>query len=147
MVQEKYPSNTIIGHSVGGAAIVYYLSKYKNNSIEKVVLLGAPSDFQIISNDFVKLLSLNGKIKHHLEKYYEDKFHTTIEDLIMHKKTNLLPQKALIAHDIEDTVVKVEEGRKYASHWNDSKYIETKGLGHSMHDTVLYQQIIDFIKE
>jgi len=38
-----------------------------------------------------------------------------------------------------------DEGRKYAKAWKNAIYLETKGLGHSMHDTDLYQKIIDFI--
>jgi len=70
VLTQKYQPKILIGHSVGGAAISFYLNKYKNPTIEKVILLGAPSDFKILSDNFVNLLSLNNKIKAKLKKYY-----------------------------------------------------------------------------
>ncbi len=145
IVVQKYQPKIVIGHSIGGAAISFYLHKYKNTSIKKVILLGAPSDFKIIADNFVKLLSLNNRIKHMLETYYFEKFSIDINDFAAHKFAQNFTQKALIAHDIEDKVVLVEEGRKYAKYWKNAIYIETSGLGHSMHDLELYLKIVDFI--
>ena len=73
VITQKYQPKTVIAHSIGGAAISFYLNKYRNHSFEKVVLLGAPSDFKILSDNFIKLLSLNDKIKAKLEDYYFQK--------------------------------------------------------------------------
>src|SRR6218665_2394670 len=82
---QKYQPKILIGHSVGGAAISYYLNKYKNPDIEKVILLGAPSDFKIISNNFVKLLSLNNRVRTKLEDYFFEKFQINLDDFSGHK--------------------------------------------------------------
>ncbi|MES2409856.1 MAG: alpha/beta fold hydrolase [Bacteroidota bacterium] len=145
VLTQKYQPKTVIAHSVGGAAVSFYLNKYTNPTIEKVVLLGAPSDFKILSDNFVKLLSLNDKIKRKLEDYYFQKFNIHIDDFAGHKFAKNFTQKAFIAHDTEDGVVLIDEGRKYANAWKDAVYIETQGLGHSMHDADLYKKIIDFI--
>jgi pimeloyl-ACP methyl ester carboxylesterase len=147
IVTQKYQPKTIIGHSVGGAAVCFYLNKYKDKTIEKVILLGAPSDFKIIANNFVKLLSLNNRIKYKLEKYYLEKFSIDINEFSAHKFAQNFTQKAFIAHDSEDKVVLVDEGRKYADAWKNAIYIETKGLGHSLHDADLYQKIVAFIEQ
>jgi pimeloyl-ACP methyl ester carboxylesterase len=144
-IAKKYQPKILIGHSVGGAAISFYLNKYKNTAIEKIILLGAPSDFKILSNNFVRLLSLNDRIRVRLEDYFIQKFEIDLDDFAGHKFAQSFAQKALIAHDREDDVVLVDEGRKYASAWKNAIYIETNGLGHSMHDTELYQKIIDFL--
>lgn len=147
IVAQKYHPKTIIGHSIGGAAVSFYLNKYNDKTIEKVILLGAPSDFKIIANNFVKLLSLNNRIKHKLEKYYLEKFSIDINEFSAHKFAQNFTQKALIAHDTEDKVVLIDEGRKYADTWKNAIYIETSGLGHSMHDADLYQKIVAFIEQ
>jgi pimeloyl-ACP methyl ester carboxylesterase len=147
IVAQKCHPKTIIGHSVGGAAVCFYLNKYNDKTIEKVILLGAPSDFKIIANNFVKLLSLNDRIKHKLEKYYLEKFSIDINEFSAHKFAHNFTQKALIAHDTEDKVVLIDEGRKYADTWKNAIYIETSGLGHSMHDADLYQKIVAFIEQ
>ncbi|MEO5777401.1 MAG: alpha/beta fold hydrolase [Flavobacterium sp.] len=145
VLTQKYQPKTVIAHSIGGAAISFYLNKYKNHNFEKVVLLGAPSEFKILSDNFINLLSLNNKIKAKLEDYYFQKFNIHIDDFSGHKFAESFTQKAFIAHDTEDNVVLIDEGRKYASAWKNAIYIETNGLGHSMHDADLYQKIIDFI--
>ncbi len=147
IVAQKYQPKIIIGHSIGGAAVSFYLNKYNDKTIEKVILLGAPSDFKIIANNFVKLLSLNNRIKHKLEKYYLEKFSIDINEFSAHKFAQNFTQKALIAHDTEDKVVLIDEGRKYADTWKNVIYIETSGLGHSMHDADLYQKIVAFIEQ
>jgi pimeloyl-ACP methyl ester carboxylesterase len=145
VLTQKYQPQTVIAHSVGGAAVAYFLNKYKNSSIEKVILLGAPSDFKILSDNFINLLSLNNRIKEQLEDFYFQKFNIHIDDFSGHKFAKNFTQKAFIAHDTEDKVVLIDEGRKYANAWKNAIYIETNGLGHSMHDADLYQKIIEFI--
>lgn len=147
VLAQKYNPKTLIGHSIGGAAITYYLHKYPNDHIEKIVLLGAPSSFKKISDNFISLLSLNNKVKTRLETYYQEKFDIHIDDFSGHLFAEKFTQKAIIAHDINDNIILVEEGRMYASTWKNATYIETQGLGHSMHDKDLYQKISHFIAE
>lgn len=142
---QKYQPKTLIGHSIGGAAIAFYLNKYPNDHIDKIVLLGAPSSFKKISDNFINLLSLNKKVQKRLEQYYHEKFNIHINDFAGHLFAQNFTQKAIIAHDADDAVIKVEEGRQYAAAWKNAIYIETQGLGHSMHDKALYQQIAEFV--
>jgi len=142
---QQYQPKTLIGHSIGGAAITFYLNKYPNDHIDKIVLLGAPSSFKKISDNFINLLSLNKKVQKRLEHYYHEKFDIHINDFAGHLFAQNFTQKALIAHDVNDNVIRVEEGRQYAAAWKSSIYIETQGLGHSMHDKALYQQIAEFV--
>ena len=55
--------------------------------------------------------------------------------------------KGMIAHDINDEIVLFEEGKKISNAWDDSIFIKTKGLGHSMHDDALYQKVFNFLFE
>jgi len=56
-----------------------------------------------------------------------------------------LNTKGLIVHDSNDTVVSFEEAKKIAGSWKNADFIETKGLGHSMHDENLYNYIVTFL--
>lgn len=142
---EKYQPKYLIGHSVGGKTCVYYQSHYSNNCVQKIVVLGAPSDFKVIFENFINLLSLNQLIYKGLEQQYIDYYKQQIEDFSARKFAKKIMIPALIAHDEEDTVVSIEEGKKLAEAWKDSKFISTKGLGHSMHDDQLYKQVTDFL--
>ena len=141
----KYNPKTVVSHSIGGAASIYSLYNYSNTNVEKLVLLGAPSEMKIIVNNYVAMLSLNKKIAAFLEKQSEVKFDIKIDDFSAHLFSKNLTQKTFIAHDVDDQVVLVTEGRKIAKALKNRTFIETKGLGHSMHDSELYQSIVDFI--
>lgn len=144
---EKYDPQYLIGHSIGGKTCLYYKYLYPNDNIEKMVVLGAPSDFKILLRNYINILSLNSKLASNLEKNYIDRYKQRLEDFSSKKFVSNIKTKGLIAHDIDDTVVSINEGKKIAKAWKDATFIETKGLGHSMHDDVLYKNIYSFLFE
>lgn len=142
---EKYQPTIIIGHSIGGAACVYHQYLFPNTSINKMVILGAPSDLKTLMDNYVSMLSLNSKISSLLENRFLTNFNFKVEDFSGKKFASNINVPGLIAHDISDKVVAFEEGKKIASKWKNSQFIETNGLGHGMHDDELYQKVIDFL--
>jgi len=147
IVAKKYNPKYLIGHSLGGKTCLYYQYFYKNKNIEKIVTLGSPCDFKILLNKYIKLLSLNTNIKKSLEVQYRKIFRSSLTFFSAKYFASKINTRGLIAHDISDSVVAYEEGKKIASGWKDSIFIETKGLGHSMHDEDLYQKITQFLLE
>jgi len=146
-VAKMYPPKILIGHSIGGKACLHYHTIHKNKSVEKIVVLGAPSDFKAIFENYVSLLNLNSKVNIGLVNYYQENFNLSnkeIDGLLFSNETNL---KGLIAHDIEDTVVAFAEAKKNANAWKEAEFIQTKGLGHSMNDEALFEKISSFITE
>ena len=143
----KYKPHAIIGHSIGGAASVYYQYKYQNEKLQKMVLLGAPSDLKTLISNYIKLLSLNAKMGKLLDDHFMDKFQFRLDDFSGQIFGQKLQLKGIIAHDLDDTIVAFEEGRKIAGSWKNATFIETKGLGHSLHDDDLYDRISQFLFE
>jgi pimeloyl-ACP methyl ester carboxylesterase len=146
-VAKMYNPNILIGHSIGGKACLHYQTIHRNNNVEKIVVLGAPSDFKLIFENYVSLLGLNTKVNGELVNYYLENFNLSnkeIEGPLFSNESNL---KGLIAHDIEDSVVSFAEAKKNSNAWQEALFIETKGLGHSMNDEVLFEKISTFITE
>ncbi|MEO8253009.1 MAG: alpha/beta fold hydrolase [Flavobacterium sp.] len=146
LVQEFKPKY-LIGHSLGAKTCLYYQSTYQSNCIEKMVVLGSPSDFKIILTNYITLLSLNAKISKGLEHHYLQNFNLTMEQFSGKYFASKIKTKGLIAHDSDDTIVLFEEAKKIASSWQDAVFIETKGLGHSLHGEELYQKVYQFLFE
>ncbi|MBP6181907.1 alpha/beta fold hydrolase [Flavobacterium sp.] len=144
---QKFKPQYLIGHSIGGKTCLYYQSVYQNDLLKKMVILGTPSDFKIILHNYIVLLSLNSKISKALEDHYLNNFKLSLEQFSGKMFASKLNIKGLIAHDIDDTVVLFEEGKKIAGAWKNSVFIETKGLGHSMHDDELYEKVFRFLFE
>jgi len=145
VISQKYQPKYIIGHSIGGTACTYFQFKY-NNHLEKMVLIGAPSDFTVLLQNYIDLLGLNSKIHKYLIAYTKKRFDILIEDFSGAKFLHNSTITGLIAHDINDTVVSFKEAKKMASSWKNAKFIETTELGHSMHDEQLYKTIVSFIE-
>lgn len=143
-VQEFKP-HALVGHSIGGAACVYYQSQFPDNGIKKMVLLGAPSDLQTLIQNYVNLLSLNTKMAQLLENHFLERFAIKTAEFSGKIFGSKLLVKGIIAHDIDDEVVAFDESKKIAGSWKHATFIETKGLGHSMHDDTLYAKVVDFL--
>jgi len=142
---EKYQPQYLIGHSIGGKTCLYYQHTYPNDGIKKMVILGSPSDFKILLNNYIHLLSLNASIAKDLENKYIEHYKQKIEDFSGRNFASTLKVSGLIAHDVDDDVVSINEGKKIAEAWQTAQFIETKGLGHSMHDDKLYQEVYEFL--
>ena len=134
---KKYKPHYIIGHSMGGKTSLYYQYKYQNPSIQKIVILGAPSDFTIILKNFTTLLSLNSTVTKALKNKYTKHLNVNLDQFASKEFASKINVKGLLAHDVEDTVVLFDEGEKIA----------TKGLGHKLHDDVLYRKVYSFLFE
>jgi len=147
IVSKKYQPHYIIGHSMGGMTSIYYQYKYQNPTIKKIVTLGAPSDFTIILNNFTSLLSLNTSLKKSLEKKYTEFLQQSLDQISSKEFASKIDVKGLIVHDIDDKIVLFKEGEKIAASWKEVQFIETKGLGHKLHDEDLYKKVSAFLFE
>ena len=145
VVVQNYQPHILIGHSIGAAASIYYQSHYKNDCIEKMVILGAPSDLKTLIGNYVKLLSLNTKMNQLLETFFSEKFKMNVDVFSSSVFAKKIKISGLIVHDIHDEIVAFEEGKKIATSWKNSVFIQTQGLGHSLHDATLYEQIVTFL--
>jgi pimeloyl-ACP methyl ester carboxylesterase len=144
-VVEKYQPKTIIGHSIGGATCLYFHHRYQPKNIQKMVLLGAPSDLEILIDNYAKILGLNSKTVQLLERYFVQKFNMNFAQFSGKRFASEIEFEGFISHDKSDDVVLFEEAKKINSAWKKAVFVETNGLGHSMHDHELYLKIQRFI--
>jgi pimeloyl-ACP methyl ester carboxylesterase len=142
---KEYRPSVLIGHSIGGAACIYYQSHFKAESLQKMIILGAPSDYTIIVSNYVKLLSLNKRMSDLLNAYFSKKFKMEITLFSMASFAKELSVSGLIVHDVEDDIVSFGEGQKIASTWQNADFVQTKGLGHSLHSDEVYLKMVDFL--
>ncbi len=138
----KFRPQFLIGHSMGGAACVYHQYKYGYEGLRKMILLGAPSDLSILLGNYASTLSLNRRVVKHLGQYFTDRFSFGPTDFSGGKFAETFNLPGVIAHDVEDAIVAFEESQKIAKGWKGATVIETRGLGHSMHDDELYKQLL-----
>ena len=136
----------IIAHSIGGAAAIFYQHKYQNPDLKKMVILGAPSDLQVLIDNFTKLMGFSNHLKKHLETEFSTNVGLAISDFSAQKFAQTIAIPTLVVHDQNDTVVAFGESQKIIKNWKNVTFLETKNLGHSMHDAQLYQTIVNYLE-
>lgn len=137
----------IIGHSMGGVACTYYQHNYEQNHLEKMILLGSPSDFNVLMQNYSAMLGLNPKTNQRIKKYIQQRFDINTDEFTSQNFLKNTTLSGIIAHDVHDDVVAFSEAKKLASTWKNAQFIETKNLGHSMHDDKLYNTLYAFLFE
>jgi pimeloyl-ACP methyl ester carboxylesterase len=142
VVMELQQPQFILGHSIGGAACLYHRYLYPNPWVKKMIILGAPSDLKVLIANYQKLLGLNAKVVNLMEHYFQKRFGFTFDAFSGAHFASNFDIPGMIAHDEEDPVVAFAEGQKIANHWKNATWVTTQGLGHSMHNEVLYQQVV-----
>ena len=141
----KYKPQYLVGHSLGGATVLYYQAHYPNPFIEKMVVLGAPSEFNAILYNYNKMLGLSKRVFSRLNAYCIECYGMDLKDFsgaAFAKKINI---PGLIVHDRADETVAYKEGKLIADAFPNAAFITTKGMGHRLHDDGLYNRIYSFL--
>lgn len=145
-VAQSFQPTIIMGHSIGGSACVYSYHNYPNSysQLQKMVVLGAPSEIKLLIDEYVRILSMNKRMARLLAEFFTTNFGIHIPEFTTAHFTSCFALQGLIAHDSTDPVVPFAEGKKLANAWTSAQFITTENLGHSMHDEYLYDQITAF---
>jgi Serine aminopeptidase, S33 len=136
--------NLIIGHSIGGAAVVMSMAIFEANRPEKAIILGTFAESTRVIADFGKICALRDVVIDNTNKHILKISGLPMTEYSVVKKAALLSDvKGFVLHDLDDTVAPVEEGRQIAKSWG-ATYLETKGFGHRMQDKTVVQAVLEF---
>jgi pimeloyl-ACP methyl ester carboxylesterase len=142
----KYDPKYLVGHSVGGMTLMYNEYKNPNPKVEKMVTIGAPSEFHEIMEHYQYLLKFNNRVMTALDNYILKRFGFRIHDFSASKFARSNTKKGLLFHDKLDAVAPYHASQKVNENWKGSTLISTEGLGHSMHQEDVNNQIISFLE-
>ncbi len=143
---EKQNPDFLVGHSVGGMTILYHQYKHGNQNIEKIVTIGAPSEFHEIMGDYQHVLKLSTRVMNGLDNHVKGRFGFHIRDFSTSEFARSNTSKGLVVHDRSDSIAPYHASERVHANWKDSIMITTEGLGHSMHQGEVNHQITDFLK-
>jgi pimeloyl-ACP methyl ester carboxylesterase len=137
----------IISHSIGGFAIVYWLSLNQDNNIKKVVVMGAPGEAEDFFNFYKKTLGLTNRTLKILIAEFVKLLGYAPSYFSASTFAKQVQAQGLIIHDKADKDTSYENSVKLHSNWKDSKLTLTEGLGHSLKSKVLLEEMVQFILE
>lgn len=140
---KHFQPNILIGHSVGGMASALSQYKHRIKNVEKLILLGAPSELTDILQRYFNMLGYNQRIINQIKLAIIARFGKAPEEFSTAKFSEKILSKGLIIHDINDNIVPYNDALLIHKSFKKSKLITTTGFGHSLNN----HQVIDYIKK
>lgn len=147
VVVKRFNVHTIIGHSVGGMATVFFQHKYQLKSIERLILLGAPADFIGVFSRYESMMGYNKRVSKALKNYVLKYYNHLPEYFSPAVFSKEITAKGLIIHDKKDRIIPYKDGLKFKQNYSNATFIATKGFGHGLKSELVYQHILDFLNE
>jgi esterase/lipase len=145
VVIKKFKPNILIGHSVGGMAIVFSYHKYQFTHIEKMILLGTPSELTDVFKRYVDMMRYNKRIERQIKQLIFERFGKSPKDFSTAKFLEEAPFEGLIIHDEKDPIIPYKEAHLIKNNFKNSSLITTQNLEHSLNSDTVRAHIIDFI--
>lgn len=142
----EFKPKYIIGHSMGGMTALYHAHRHPNDSVEKVVTIGSPSEFEAIARSYQQLLGFNDRVLNAFDAVIFNEFGFHIHEFATPEFIRGNPTKGLLLHDKLDLIAPFHASQKVHEAWENSVLIPTEGLGHSMHQEDVNNQIVEFLK-
>jgi pimeloyl-ACP methyl ester carboxylesterase len=145
MVQKFNPKH-LVGHSVGGMTLMYNEYINSNPGVEKMILIGSPSEFHEIMEHYQDLLRFNDRVMKVLDNYIQNRFGFKIREFSTSRFAETNSKKGLLFHDRFDAITPYHASAEVNKKWEGSQLVTTEGLGHSMHQEDVNNQIISFLE-
>jgi len=146
VVAKRFQPEIIIGHSVGGMSTAFFQNKYQLESVKKLILLGAPSEFTDVLKRYTDMLGYNQRITNQLNLTIVERFGDKPENFSTAKYLGNINSKGLIIHDELDTIIPYSDALLLKNSFKNSTLITTKGLGHSLNHESVSDHIYAFIE-
>lgn len=146
VVANHFKPSIIVGHSVGGMASVFFQYKYQMQSVQKLILLGAPSEFKDVFKRYTDMMGYNKSLTRHLDVVITNRFGNKPEEFSAAKYIRELNSKGLIIHDEMDNIIPYSDALLLKNNFKNSTLITTNGLGHSLDHETVNNHIYKFIE-
>ena len=142
---QKHHIKRLVGHSMGGMAILYLLYKHQNTSVRSFVTLGAPADFSLIVSGYQRRVPFNRRVYRALDAQMNKLVDMDIVSFSSIRFAQHIPQKALIMHDRSDQTIPHTQSIAVHNALSNSELVLTEKNGHSMHQAEVCEKISLFL--
>lgn len=146
VVCTEFKPSILIGHSVGGMAISYFLKNNSNYKTDKLVFLGAPAGFPAILKNYSDLMGYNKGLRAGIEVVIQKRFGLPSSYFNTAKFVKKIYCNCLLVHDEFDPVIPYSDALEIQSAFKNSYLFTTQGLGHGLKSKQVIDKIIHFIQ-
>jgi pimeloyl-ACP methyl ester carboxylesterase len=142
------PVHGVIGHSLGGGAVLTVLAETEEHHPGKICLFGVPSDMDYILESFAMMLALEEPARMDLQRRFEKHFGRSAKDVSVAAAAPRVRIPVLVVHDDDDNVAPIAQGLALASALSTATLLRTQRLGHSgaLRDPETIAKVIEFLR-
>jgi pimeloyl-ACP methyl ester carboxylesterase len=145
------PFDSVIGHSLGGMALLNAL----NNGLKtnKIVTIGSGNVVLDIFVDFIDKFKMKPEQVELLRIYFEKKYNKKMNELSSYYNVQKIEIPVLVIHDENDDEIPISCAKEIEKNFNNkisgNKLLVTKHLGHRkiLGDLGVINEILDFINK
>ena len=137
-----------ITHSFGGMVLIYAMTL--GLELDRCALICPPKDFQIILDNFQRILSLPDSVMQvMIRKSFATYGQITRDAVDAVSNVKNLKCKSLLIHDEDDTEIPWQSSEQITQAWAGARFIKTSGLGHRriIHDREVISNIVKFFND
>jgi pimeloyl-ACP methyl ester carboxylesterase len=141
------PVHAVIGHSLGGGALLTVLAETAVHHPGRICLVGVPSDMGYILESFAMMLGLNAASRAKLRERFAAHFGRPASDISVAAAAASVRIPVLVIHDEDDNVAPISQGTALANAIPHSTLWRTQGLGHSgalRHEPTI-ERVVNFL--
>ena len=142
------PIHAVIGHSLGGGAVLTVLAEIAEHHPRKICLFGVPSDMDYILESFAMMLGLKPPALSNLRARFAAHFGRPASAISVSAAASSVQIPVLVVHDEEDNVAPIAQGAALAAAIPGALLHRTRGLGHSggLRDAATIEKVVDFLR-
>lgn len=143
------PIHAVIGHSLGGGAVLTVLAETEDYHPKKICLFGVPSDMDYILESFAMMLGLKKPALTKLRTRFAARFGRPAEAISVAAAAPRVRIPVLVVHDEEDNVAPFTQGAALAAAIPGATLCRTNGLGHSgaLRDHATIERVVEFLRD
>lgn len=141
------PVHAVIGHSLGGGALLTVLAETHEHHPAKICLFGVPSDMDYILESFAMMLSLREPARAELRRLFEKRFGRSARDISVAAAAASVRIPVMVVHDEDDNVAPISQGLAVAAALQGAEFVQTRGFGHSgaLRDPATIDRVVKFL--
>lgn len=143
------PIHAVIGHSLGGGAVLTVLAETADHHPKKICLFGVPGDMDYILESFAMMLGLKPPALANLRARFTRKFGRAASEISVTAAAPSVRVPVLVVHDEDDNVAPFSQGSALAAAIPGARLLATRGFGHSgaLRDAETIERVVAFLQE
>jgi pimeloyl-ACP methyl ester carboxylesterase len=149
VLREHEPIHAVIGHSLGGGAVLTVLAETADHHPKKICLFGVPGDMDYILESFAMMLGLKPPALANLRARFMKKFGRSASAVSVAAAAPSVRVPVLVVHDEDDNVAPFAQGSALAAAIPGAQLLTTRGFGHSgaLRDAATIARVVAFLQD